>query len=85
MSTFNVAVVAVAYVIVVWAFVKRIWALVKRVVRWGLGIGRRHDRTMRSYLIHPRTRWSKEDSELLSDLGIDPHRVADDAVRRGAS
>lgn len=74
MSTFNVAVVAVAYVIVVWAFVKRIWAFVKRVVeRW------------QAWRRRPRNRWSRRDSKLLSEAGIDPRRVADDAVRRGAS
>jgi hypothetical protein len=59
--------------------------LMKHIVIRGFGIDRRHDRTMRSYLRRPRNRWSRGDSELLSDLGIDPHRVADDAVRRGAS
>jgi hypothetical protein len=76
--SFNLAVVITAYVIV-------LWTVAKPLARWGFGIDRRHDRTMRSYLRRPRNRWSRGDSELLSDLGIDPHRVADDAVRRGAS
>jgi hypothetical protein len=74
MSTFNVAIVCAAYVIVVWAFVKRIWAFVKRVAdRW------------QAWRRRPRQRWSRRDSKVLSKAGIDPHRVADDAVRRGAS